>query len=54
MSVWYYIQIRPQLQSNVKNGSKKAKNVEKMPGICPKIILHLNYDSYECNFCHVY
>ena len=25
-----------------------------MPGICHKIILHPNYDTYECNFWHVY
>ena len=25
-----------------------------MPGICHKIILHPNYDTYECNFLHVY
>ena len=54
MSMWYSIQIRPQLQLNAKNGSKMAKNEEQMPGICQKIILHLNYDTYEYNFWHVY
>ena len=39
MSVWYSIQIIPQLQLNAKNGSKMAKNEEQMPGICQKIYL---------------
>ena len=47
MSVLYSIQIRPQLQVNVKK-------LGKMPRICQKIILHPNYDTYECNFLHVY
>ena len=25
-----------------------------MPGICQKIILHPNYETYECNFWHIY
>ena len=45
MSVWYSKQIRPQLQINVKNGSKRAKNKEKMPGIYQQMILHPNYDT---------
>ena len=54
MSMWYSIQIRPQLQLNVKNRSKRDKNEGNMPGISQKIILHPNYDTYECNFWHVY
>ena len=54
MSIWYSIQVRSRLKSNVKKGSNKYKNEGKMPGICQKIILHPNYDNYKCNFCHVY
>ena len=25
-----------------------------MPGICKKMISHPNYDTYECNFWHIY
>ena len=53
MNMWYSIQIRPQLQLNVKNGSKRAKNEEKMPVICQKW-LHSKYDTYECIFLNVY
>ena len=54
MSMWYSIQISSQLQLNVKKVSKRAKNEEKMPGICQKIILNPNYDLYECILWHVY
>ena len=32
---------------------KKAQKLGKKPGICQKIILHPNYDTYKYNFCHV-
>ena len=53
MSVWYSIQIKPQLQLNFKNGSKRGQKWWEMPGICQKNILHSNYETYESNFWHI-
>ena len=36
-----------------KKGVKKSQIEFKMPGICQKIILHPNYDTYEFNFWYV-
>ena len=32
---------------------QKGQKRKKKPGICQKIILHTNYDTYECNFWHI-
>ena len=36
-----------------EKGVKKSQIEFKMPGICQKIILHPNYDTYEFNFWYV-
>ena len=50
-------------QKRVQKGSKKGKKKVKIKNAhrntknarnIPKMILHPNYDNYECNFLHIY